>query len=186
VNDVLQAFIALGVACWLWRSRRDRSTWLILSALTGFILSAPVVFPDGLFRALVVPYPLFFLVAALATRPWRQRPEAPVSSPRLERGGVWPASFLSAGLIVAAFIGPAIAHRFSRARMVEPLNRTEGTQALVVRVGPGTPRLDVLAAGSAEGYFVPRIRDEDFARDLSEWPEHLTGVNSSGGCVGRS
>jgi hypothetical protein len=179
LNDVLQAFIALGVACWLWRSRRDRSTWLILSAFIGLILSAPVVFPDGLFRVLVVSYPLFFLVAAIATRPWRLRPEAPVSSPRLEHGGVWPALFLSVALAVVAFVGPAIAHRFSKARMVEPLSRTDGTQALVIRVGPGTPRLDVLAAGSAEASFVPRIRDEDFARDLSEWPEHLTGVSSS-------
>ena len=50
LNDAFQVLIAVGAAVWLWNSRRDRSTWLVLSALIGLVLSAPVVFPDGMFR----------------------------------------------------------------------------------------------------------------------------------------
>jgi hypothetical protein len=180
LNDAFQAAIAIGVVCWLWLAKKERSTWMVLSAAAGLMLSAPVVFPDGTFRALVVSYPLFFLIAALAATAWQHRAEALASSPRVERGCIWPAAALSMTLVVAGFVGPAIAHALSPFQPVDPVTAPDSREVLVVWVGPGTPRLDILAPDSTESSFAPRIRDDDFARDMSQWPEHLVAADPSG------
>lgn len=179
LNVVFQAWLGVGVVVWLWLSRRDRSTWLLLVAFVGFLLSGAVIFTDGGFRVLVVSYPLFFLIAALAFAPWPHRPETMLTAAPGEPVHVWPAIALSIGLILTAFIGPATAHRLEQARLVDLAPRRSEEDVLIVRLGPSTPRLEILSADSPEPSLVPIIRDADYARNVAEWPEHLAGADLS-------
>jgi hypothetical protein len=179
LNVVFQVLLAIGVGRWLWLFRRDPAEWLLLAAAAGFFLSGAVVFPDAGFRALVVSYPLFFLMAGLGAAAWRL-PDAGATTPPRQPVSTRPAIILSLALILLGFIGPAIGHRLERSRLVEPEARPGGEDVLVVRVGPGTPHLDVLAPDSVEPTFAPRVRDDDFARSLAEFPGQLADADPSG------
>jgi len=150
LNAVFQVSIGAGICVRLWRFRKDPAAWLLVATTAGFFGSGAVVFPDAGFRALAVSYPLFVLVAALGIA--TSAPDADTMEPA---PASWPAITLSAVLILLALGGPAVAHRFEPSHLVAPVDRTATEDdAIVVRVGPGTPHLDILAPGSDEPTFL--------------------------------
>lgn len=181
LNAFFQLLLAIGAVRWLWMNRGGRITWLLVAANIGLLASGGIVFPDIGHRGLVVSYPMLFLVAALGASAWRRLPEGrtrPITDG--PPGTPWPAIFLSLTLILAASLGPAVAHGLGEARLIDPADHPADEDVLIARIGPGTPYIDVLAPGSEKSTFVPRIRDEDLARDVADWPEHLAGVDPSG------
>lgn len=184
LNAAFQLLLLAGVARWLWIARREPSAWLVIAAALGLFLSEPVVFPDGEFRVTVVSYPLLFLVAALGAASWRPRGARPDPPPGRARPGMAMAAGLSCAIVVAALAGPSIAHRMSGRALVAPILPPPGHDVIVARLESGLPRLDVLAPGSSAPSFVPRVRDEDLARALASWPQHLDGASPSGRLTG--
>jgi hypothetical protein len=168
IHFLFQISLLVGVVRFLWRERRDARTGLLLFSLLGFVLSGPIIWPDGYSRVLVASYPLFFLLVVLAPVGWSLPPckteEVAESEPA---SVVWLPLATSAGLLLAALIGPALAYRLEQAHpLTTALTRLDGT-TWSLRTGPQTPYLEILAPGSPNRTFAPQIRDEDFSRVLA-------------------
>jgi hypothetical protein len=169
IHFLFQISLLVGVIRFLWRERHDARTGLLLFSLLGFVLSGPIIWPDGYSRVLVASYPLFFLLVVLAPVGWSLPPckteEVAESEPARV---VWLPLATSAGLLLAALIGPALAYRMEQAHPLTPaLTHLDGN-TWSLRIGPQTPHLEILAPDSPKPTFVPQIRDQDFSSFMAK------------------
>jgi hypothetical protein len=130
-NSLFQFVLAVSAIRWIWVARRDPRTSLILVSALGMLASGVIVFPDAGYRVLVVSYPMFFLMGVVAAASWGPIAPRPTLDPR-------PAIAFSVALVLAASIGPAIAHGFRGTQLIEPLEASPGDVVLVSFVGAAT------------------------------------------------
>ena len=168
IHFLFQLGLLLGVLRYLWLMRHDGRTGLLLFALAGFLLSGPIVYPDGSNRVLVASFPLTFLLVALAPVGWNLPSEKTENLAAQEPAGVvWLPLAASAGLLLAAWIGPTLAFWGEQGHpLISTMIPQEGN-TWCVRVGPQTPHLDILEPAAKETTFVPQVRDEDFSKVLA-------------------
>lgn len=165
----------------LWPTCRGRSG-LLLAFIAGFLASVPFLWVDGEARIYLATLPGLAAIAAMGIGGWKR--EDPVSEEAWEREGP-PASEARAAamavlLVAAAFVGPAIAHPVTKPPMADPAASVGDSGFLVIR--SNDLHIAILPSGAPEKTFVPRVRREDYLRNIPAFSEQefrsLTGAGT--------
>jgi hypothetical protein len=152
------------------RSMASRQVLQLLGfAGIGFVLSAAIIYGDTDLRVFAATFPFFALLFALAASYWHLGAGEFWVSPSGMRREAGAAAILACTLALAAVVGPGVAHRFERARLMGAPICADGGDGLVFYSRAGMARVEILSPADNRSTFLPRIRDEDFARTDSRF-----------------
>jgi hypothetical protein len=156
---VLLASIARLYRC---RDRDSRRFWVVVA--TGVLGSVPFVYGDAGFRGLAAAYPLLAVGLCLGLSSRIGRRPIGISSGSRETATIFTAAFLGISLLLAALVGPMIAHRVWSRPDREALARSRLDETMIVSRETTTAVL--VAHVRRRGLRVPTIEYGDFLRIL--------------------
>ncbi len=167
-NGLVFLFLVIGTLRFAWRTRRSHTMSLVACCLLGVLVSMPIIMPDGGPRTLAPAFPLLFLPLCAANVGWRPRFD-PIWQrfSRARPADAAPGILVVAVLVVLAAFGPAVFH-LVRARSAVPAGRQDEPGTLLVRLGPASVHLTVLARRDPRPTFAPRIRHQEFAEYVAQ------------------
>jgi hypothetical protein len=149
----------------LWTARHTNAIRLSALGIAGFLISGPIIFPDGLERCLVAAAPLFFAIPAAAVgafsrKAWSYDESSPAQA--WSSLSTFPAT-VAATILVAALIGPWIVIKSDHTRQTMP---AVSERDVLLKVGPVTPHIALLPSGGRRSTFAPGIHVNDFMPSL--------------------
>ncbi len=178
VNGLVLLALASGMLRYAWRTRRRRSTSLMVLCLLGVSVSAPIILPDPESRALAPAFPLIFVPICTALVGWRPGRDATWQRLRqTRRDDAAPSLAVVAVLLAATCLGPGLYRLVRPPLPVASL----GADTLDVRLGPKSAHLSVLGPYDPHPTFAPRVRQQElksFLAHPSAPPGLADGVRS--------
>lgn len=140
----------------------------LVFGLAGVLLSLPVIYLDGGMRMLASVFPILAVAIAAALRGWSKGPER--QNPSEIRGpGLW-SVLTGASLLFLALAGPLVIRELGLARSHSAHLESKDPGALLTRIGPDTPLLNIRTPASLKSSFAPEWRLDDFSKIPIEFP----------------
>ncbi len=163
-NGLVFLLLVIGLSRYGWRTRQSTTTSLLAFCLLGVLVSMPIIVPDAGTRPLAPAFPILFLPLCAASVGWRPRLDAIWQRPSQPRpAGAGAGILVVAVLVAVTALGPGLFH-LARAQPPEPAGAWLDTDTMIVRLGPSSVHLSVLARRDPRPTFAPRIRHQELAR----------------------
>lgn len=159
VSVLLLLGLLAGACSFLWINRKYKTTSLFVALILGICISAPVIYPDGLFRVFIASTPLWFLFAAMALCDPRKRQLTKASVAGGPEGSA--AAVLASVIVVLVLVGPAIAAGLNAKHFTVATGDQANEVVFHGQISANTPHADIYPDNIVRRSWAPAVALSD-------------------------